>query len=59
MPTIVIKPDLGVDPAKGPGPGLHGLTWVNPKKLKKIFEVLIFYMKKLKNNPCKYRLYIL
>jgi hypothetical protein len=35
MSTIVIKPDLGVDPAKGSGPGLHELTRVNPKKLKK------------------------
>jgi hypothetical protein len=35
MATMVIKPGLGVDPAKGRGPGLHGLTRVNPKKLKK------------------------
>jgi len=35
METIVIKPDLGVDPAKGLGPGLHGLIRVNPEKLKK------------------------
>jgi hypothetical protein len=34
MATIVIKPGLGVDPAKGSGPGLYGLTRVNPEKLK-------------------------
>ena len=28
--TIVIKPGLGVDPAKGPGLGFHGSTRVNP-----------------------------
>jgi hypothetical protein len=54
---------MGVDPAKDPGPGLHGLTRVNPnqsEKIKKyIFEVLIFYMKKLRNNPCEYKLYML
>ena len=47
MTTIVSKPDLGVDPTKGWGLGLHGLTRVKPEKLKKILEVLIFYMKKL------------
>jgi hypothetical protein len=30
MTTIVIKPDLEVDPVKESGPGLHGLTQVNP-----------------------------
>jgi hypothetical protein len=35
MATTVIKPGLGVDPIKGLGPGLHGLTRVNPEKLKK------------------------
>jgi len=60
MITIVMKPNLGVHPAKGPGPGLHGLTWVKLRKLKKkIFEVLIIYMKKIKKNPCIYRLYML
>jgi len=53
---------LGVDPTKGPDPGFHGSTRVNPdqpgKILKKI-KVLIFYMKKLRKNPSKYRLYIL
>jgi len=59
MATIVIKTGLVVDPVKGLGPGLHGLTQVNPEKLKKIFEILIFYMKKLKYNPCGYMLYML
>jgi hypothetical protein len=35
MATIVIKPGLGVDPAKEPGLGLHGLSRVNSEKLKK------------------------
>jgi len=35
MPTTVNKPNLRVDPAKGPGPGLHGLTRVNSKNMKK------------------------
>jgi hypothetical protein len=60
--TIIIKLGLGVDPTKGPDPGFHGSTRVNPdqpgKILKKI-KVLIFYMKKLRKNPSKYRLYIL
>ena len=50
MATIVIKPSLGVDPIKGPSPRLHGLTRVNPEKLEKILEILIFYMKELRNN---------
>jgi hypothetical protein len=58
MTTIVIKPDLGVDPVNGSCPELHWLTRVKPGKLKKNFEVLIFYMKKLRNNPCGYRLYM-
>jgi len=36
--TIVIKPGMGVDPAKGPGHGFHGSTQVNlgqPGKIKK------------------------
>jgi len=57
MATIVIKPGLGVDPAKGLSPRLHRLTWVSIEKKK--IEVLIFYMKKLRNNPCGYRLYML
>jgi hypothetical protein len=37
---------------------------VNPgagfqNKLKKIFEILIFYIKKLKNNLCEYKIYML
>jgi hypothetical protein len=36
------------------GCGLYGSTWE-----KKIFEILIFHMKKLKNNSCEYRLYML
>jgi hypothetical protein len=57
---IVIRPNSGVDPVKELGLALHGLTWVNPKKFKKyIFEVLIFHMEKLRNNPYEYRLYIL
>jgi len=35
--NIVIRPDPGINPVKEPGPGLHGLTRVNPKKLKNIF----------------------
>jgi len=35
MTTIVIKIGLVVYLAKGSGPELHGLTWVNPEKLKK------------------------
>jgi hypothetical protein len=54
--AIVIKLDLGDDPTKGPGRGLPGST---RKNLKNIFEILIFHMKKLKNNSCKYRLYML
>jgi len=34
--TIVIKPGLEVDPAKGSGPGFYGLTRINLEKLKKI-----------------------
>jgi hypothetical protein len=37
MATIVIKLSLAVDPAKGSGPRLHGLTWINPEKLKKTY----------------------
>ena len=59
---IVIKPSPGVDPTKGLSPGFHGLTRVNsnqPGKFFKKIKVLVFYMKKLRENPCKYRLYIL
>jgi hypothetical protein len=40
----------GVDPVKGPGPGVYGSTRVDPgqpEKIKKI-KILIFHMKKLK-----------
>jgi hypothetical protein len=37
---IFIRPDLEVDPAKKPGPGLHGLTRVNPEKLKRLMQNL-------------------
>jgi len=59
---IVIKPGSRVDPAKESGPGFHGSTRVNPDqpgKIKKIFKVLIFHMKKLRKNSCEYRLYML
>jgi hypothetical protein len=59
MEIIIIKLGLGVDLIKGSGHKLHGLTLVNLKKLEKKIEVLIFYMKKLRNNLCGYRLYIL
>jgi hypothetical protein len=45
MATMVIKPGLGVDPAKGSSPGLHGLTWVNPEKFKKKLDFNILYEK--------------
>ena len=50
MTTIVIKPDMEVNPAKGSGSGLDGLTRVKSGKLKKKIKVLIFFMKKLRNN---------
>jgi len=57
---IVIRPNSGVDLVKELDLALHRLTRVNLKKFKKyIFEVLIFHMKKLRNNPYEYRLYIL
>jgi hypothetical protein len=45
---IVIKPGPGVDPTKGPGPGFHGSTRVDPDQPEKILKnkVLIFHMKK-------------
>jgi hypothetical protein len=55
--TIVIRPNLGVDLAKEQGPGLYGSTRINPEK--KIFEVLILHMKKIRNNPYEYMLYML
>ena len=53
MNNIVIKSDPRVDHAKRLGPGFHGST---RKNLKYIFKVLIFHIKKLRNNPCEYRL---
>jgi hypothetical protein len=50
MATIVIKPGIGVDPANRSGPRLHEFTHVNLEKFKFSFEVLIFYMKKLKKQ---------
>jgi len=50
--SIVIKSDIEVDPTKKLGPELHGST----RKNKKIFQVLIFHMKKLRNNPYEYKL---
>jgi hypothetical protein len=59
MTTIVIKPDIGVNLAKGSGSELDGLARVKSGKLKKKIEVLIFYIKKLRNNSCGYKLYML
>jgi hypothetical protein len=42
-----------------PGHGLYRSTWVNLKNYKKIFEILIFYMKTLENNSCEYKVYML
>jgi hypothetical protein len=57
---IVIKPGSGIDLLKRLDPGLHGLTRINldqPGKVKKkIFEISIFHIKKLRNNPCGYKL---
>jgi hypothetical protein len=60
MAIIVIKPSMGVDLVKGLSLGLYGLTRVKPEKVKKnISGFNILYEKKLKNNPCRYRLYML
>ena len=51
-----------VDVVKKSSPMLYGLTRINPNQLRKNkikIEVLIFYMKKIRNNPCKYKLYML
>ena len=45
MATIVIKPGIGVDSANRSGPRLHEFTHVN--------------LEKFKNNPCRYKLYML
>jgi len=60
--AIVIKLNSGIDPTTELSPWLYMLTQVNPnqpKKNKKKIKVLIFHMKKLRNNPCEYRLYML
>jgi hypothetical protein len=44
--SIVIKPGLGVDPAKESGLEIQEPTRINSEKLKNIFKVLIFHMKK-------------
>jgi hypothetical protein len=36
-PSIVIKSNLKINSAKGFDSRSHGLTWVNKKKLKKIY----------------------
>jgi len=54
VPDIVIKPDSGVELAKEPSPEFHGSTQKNKNK---IFKVLIFYMKKSRNNPIGYTCY--
>ena len=49
---------MRIDPTTDPRLGLRG--WSQPTKhFKKIFEVLIVHMKKLKNNPYEYELYML
>jgi len=53
--TMVIKPGLGVDLALAGSQVTPG----QPRKIKKkIFEVLISHMKKLRNNSCGSGLYI-
>jgi hypothetical protein len=56
----LLNPAQGLTQLRGRVPGFMGQprsTRVNPEKFKKI-KVLIFYIKKLRKNPCKYRLYI-
>ena len=56
--SIDIKHDLRIDSVKRLNLEFYELIWVNLDDLKKI-KILIFYMKKLKINPYKYRLYML
>jgi hypothetical protein len=49
MKHNLIKPDSGVDLAKGPDPGFHGSTRINPEKLKTI-KVLIISHEKIHVN---------
>jgi hypothetical protein len=55
LAIIVIKPDSGVDSARGWIAGYMG----QPRKINFFFEVLIFHIKKLRNNLSEYRLYML
>jgi hypothetical protein len=57
--TIVIRPDPGLTWLRSRVPGYTGSPRSTRKDLKKIFEVLIFHMQNLRNNPCKYMLYML
>jgi len=59
---MVIKSDPEVDSVKKLGPRLHGLIWLNPNqpgKNKIKIKVLIFHIKKIRNNLYEYRLYML
>jgi hypothetical protein len=64
LDTIVIKPGPGVDLARGLTwprgrvPGFMGQPESTQKNFKNIFKVLIFHMKKLRKNPCEYKLYM-
>jgi hypothetical protein len=46
----------GVDSTKGSGPGSQVDSGQLRKIKKEIFEVLIFHMKKLRNNSCGYKI---
>jgi hypothetical protein len=59
---IVIKPNSGIDGVdltKKSGPETQIDLGQSKKIKKKMFEVLISHMKKLRNNSCKYKLYML
>ena len=45
----------GVDPVQEPNPEFYSQS----RKNKKINNILIFYIKKLRKNPCEYMLYML
>jgi hypothetical protein len=47
IPGIVIKTGMRIGPIKKPGLGFHESSWINLEKLKNIFKVLIFHMKKI------------
>jgi len=57
--NIAIKSGLEIDSIKKLDSEFYRSTWINSEKLKKIFKVLIFYIKKLRKNSYKYKLYIL